>query len=80
MKIKTEIKKETIVVDKEVKSFILNEREALFLRDLLGGATEERAFGHIQVGHNLGKWKKTESDEVYMRIFRVLDGEFNKND
>ncbi len=78
MKIKTEIKKQTVVVEKEVKSFILNEREAIFLRDLLGGAVESAAFRYIQAGHNLGKWTREESDEVYMGIFNALDGELNK--
>ena len=79
MKIKTEIKKQTVITEKKVKSFILNEREALFLRDLLGGAVESAAFRYIQAGHNFGKWTREESDETYMGIFNTLDNELRKS-
>jgi len=57
-----------------VREFVFTEREALFVRDILGGSTRHKLIENaLTGGFNLGKWNSDSGRDMYDSLLSSLD-------
>jgi len=69
-----------VIVKKTQNEFILDEKEALLLRDLMGSTSMPEAFDRLsKYGCNYGKWTKKDFEDIFLKIFLALDKNTRRN-
>ena len=71
MKIKI-IKAKPVVQPPDKKELILNEREALFLRDLFGGLSDSQLQIAVSTSFNVGKFTPNEAVELRDELYSII--------